>query len=135
MRGLCLDTNAYSEFMRGVEAAVALVESAEQVWMPFVVLGELRAGFLKGSRSGINEAELSEFLASSQVAIAHAGDATSRLYARVFDTLRRQGKPIPTNDLWVAACALEHHAALFSFDAHFNAVEGLRTVSAPRDWR
>lgn len=135
MKGLCLDTNAYSEFMRGCEAAVALVESADQLWMPFVVLGELRAGFLKGSRSGINEAELSEFLASSHVAIASAGDATSRIYARVLDALRRRGKLIPTNDLWVAACALEHHAALFSFDAHFGAVEGLRTVSMPGDWR
>ena len=135
MRGLCLDTNAYSGFMRGDEGAVALIESADQVWLPFVVLGELRAGFLKGSRSGVNEAELADFLASTHVAVAGAGDATGRIYARVFDTLRRRGKPIPANDLWVAACALEQHAALFSFDTHFDAVEGLDVVATLNDWR
>jgi len=135
MKGLCLDTNAYSDFMRGREAAVALIEAADQVWMPFVVLGELRAGFSKGSRSAINEAELTEFLASPYVAIAGAVDATSRIYARVFDSLRRRGSPIPTNDLWVAACALEQHAALFTYDAHFAAVEGLKVVSKLTDWK
>ena len=134
MKGLCLDTNAYSEFMRGSEAAVALIEAADHVWMPFVVLGELRAGFFKGSRAGVNEAELTEFLASTYVAIACAGDATSRIYARLFDTLRMRGTPIPANDLWVAACALEQHAALFSFDAHFAGVEGLTVVSKAEDW-
>ena len=135
MNGLCLDTNAYSGFMRGSEAAVALIESADHLWMPFVVLGELRAGFSKGSRAGINEAELAEFLASPHVAIAGAGDATSRIYARVFDALRRSGTPIPANDLWVAACALEQHSALFSLDAHFAGIEGLKVVGKPEDWR
>ena len=135
MKGLCLDTNAYSDFMRGRETAIALIEAADQVWMPFVVLGELRAGFSKGSRATVNEALLTEFLASPYVAIAAAVDATSRIYARVFDSLRRRGSPIPTNDLWVAACALEQHAALFTYDAHFAAVEGLKVVSKPADWQ
>lgn len=135
MKGLCLDTNAYSEFMRGIEAAVSLIEAADQVWMPFVVLGELRAGFSKGSRAAVNEAELTEFLASPYVAIAGAGEATSRIYARVFDTLRRRSVPIPTNDLWVAACALEQHAALFTYDAHFAVVEGLKVVTKHEEWQ
>lgn len=135
MKGLCLDTNAYSDFMRGNQAAVSLIEAADQVWMPFVVLGELRAGFSKGARAAVNEAELTEFLASPYVAIAGAADATSRIYARVFDSLRRRGAPIPTNDLWVAACALEQHATLFSHDAHFAAVDGLMVVKRLADWQ
>ena len=102
--------------------------------MPFVVLGELRAGFLKGSRSKVNEAELANFLASAHVAVATASDATSRVYASVFDSLRRRRKPIPANDLWVAACAIEQRAALFSFDSHFAGVEGLLLVARPQDW-
>ena len=102
--------------------------------MPFVVLGELRAGFLKGSRSKVNEAELPDFLASAHVAVATASDATSRVYASVFDSLRRRRKPIPANDLWVAACAIEQRAALFSFDSHFAGVEGLLLVARPQDW-
>lgn len=134
MRGLCLDTNAYSEFMRGGAAAIALIEAADQVWMPFVVLGELHAGFLKGSRTEVHQAELAEFLASPYVAIVGAGAATSRNYARVFDMLRRRGTPIPANDLWVAACALEQGAALLTFDAHFASIEGLKVVSRTEDW-
>lgn len=134
MKGLCLDTNAYSEFMRGRAAAVTLIEAADQIWMPFVVLGELHAGFLKGSRTAANQAELAEFLASPYVAIAGAGDATARIYARLFDALRRRGTPIPANDLWVAACALEQSAALVTYDAHFAAIEGLKVVSKTEDW-
>ncbi len=70
VKSLCLDTNAYGEFMRGNEAAIALIESADQIWMPFVVLGELRAGFFKGSRAAANEADLTEFMASPYVAVA-----------------------------------------------------------------
>lgn len=133
MKGICLDTSTYSEFMRGDEATIALMEAADQKWLPLVVPGELRAGFLKGSRAAVNEAELAEFLASPYVAITGAADTTSRIYAKVFNALLRRGTPIPANDLWVAACALEQRAALATFDTLFSAIEGLKVVRTPDD--
>lgn len=134
MRALCLDTNTYGDYLQGVASAVELIESADQVWVPFVVLGELRAGFRKGSKAAENEAVLAEFLSSPFVAVAEARDSTSRIYANVFDGLRRQGKPIPANDLWVAACAIERYSALFTRDGHFANVAGLDRIETPKDW-
>ena len=100
---IAIDTNRYVDFARGLPEAVNRVRAADTIFMPFVVLGELRAGFLGGSQAPDNEANLARFLNSPRVDILLADDESTHHYARLFHQLRRQGTPIPTNDVWIAA--------------------------------
>jgi len=116
---VALDTNAYVDLCRGVADTVALLEQAEAVMLPFVVLGELRAGFAHGRRQVENEQILRRFLLKGGVRVLFADDQTTHHYAAVFRQLRKQGTPIPTNDMWLAALVLQHTLVLHSRDEHF----------------
>lgn len=117
---LALDTNRYTDLCRGAAEVVALVEDAEAVFLPFIVLGELRAGFSIGKRGAENERVLRRFLMKPGVAVLFADDQTTHHYAAVFRQLRHQGTPIPTNDVWIAALVLQHDLVLCDRDGHFN---------------
>ena len=93
---------------------------AEAVYMPLPVLAELRAGFLSGSRAEHNEGKLRRFLSKPGVAVLLPDEQTTRHYAAVYFHLRRQGTPIPVNDMWIAALVIQHGLALYTRDAHFN---------------
>ncbi len=95
------------------------------------MLAELLAGFACGDREARNREELRRFLAVDSVQVIPLGLDTADSYALLYRNLRRQGTPIPSNDLWIAASCQEHGALLFSFDAHFERVPGLRLV---RSW-
>ena len=123
---IALDTNAYSDFMRGVPERVRVVRTVERIDVPLIVLGELRAGFAAGSREEENLATLRKFLASPRVSVLSPDETTTEHYARIFVQLRKQGTAIPTNDLWIAALAQQHDLDLCSSDGHFEHVEGLR---------
>ena len=126
MRPIVLDTNAYTAFMLGTAEVVEVVAHAEKLFVTSIVLGELLAGFAAGTREPKNRAELARFLDTPRVEILSVTAQTADSYALVYVALRRKGKPIPTNDLWIAASALEHGAALLTLDAHFSQVDGLR---------
>jgi tRNA(fMet)-specific endonuclease VapC len=117
---IALDTNAYSAAARGEPRAVALLRAAQHLYLPCVVLAELRGGFAAGTLGRRNEAKLTEFLGSSRVTVLCADEQTTHHYAGVFAQLRKQGTPIPTNDIWIAAIVLQHDLALFTRDAHFS---------------
>ena len=117
---LALDTNRYVDLCKGVDETVALVEEAERVFLPFVVIAELRAGFAHGRRQADNERTLRRFLLKPGVAVVFADDQTTHHYAAVFKQLRRQGTPIPTNDMWLASLALQHNLVLHARDRHFD---------------
>jgi predicted nucleic acid-binding protein len=134
MKKVMLDTNAYVAFKRGDAGAVEIVRLADRLGVPVVVLGELLAGFAGGRREAENRLQLTDFLAGSRVTVAPVGERTADYYARAFQSLRRRGRPIPTNDLWIAATAQEQGYSLFSYDEHFQAVEGLLTGSRPEDF-
>ena len=121
-----LDTNAYSDFMRGVPERVRVVRTVERIHVPLIVLGELRAGFAAGTREEENLETLRKFLASPRVSVLSPDETTTEHYARIFVQLRKKGTAIPTNDLWIAALAQQHDLGLCSSDAHFEHVEGLR---------
>ena len=123
---IALDTNAYSDYMRGVLERVRVVRTVERIHVPLIVLGELRAGFAAGSREAANLATLAQFLASPRVSVLSPDETTTEHYARIFVQLRKKGTAIPTNDLWIAALAQQHDLDLCSSDAHFKHVEGLR---------
>lgn len=125
---LALDTNRYTDLCRGEASVVDTVEMADEVWLPFIVVGELRAGFAVGSQGPRNEAVLRRFLMKPGVAILYADEQTTHHYANVYRQLRKQGTPIPTNDMWIAALALQHSLVLFARDAHFDALPQLTRV-------
>ena len=119
---LALDTNRYTDLCRGNAQVVDTVERADEVWLPFIVLGELRAGFAVGSQGPRNEAVLFRFLLKSGVDVLYADEQTTHHYANVYRQLRNQGTPIPTNDMWIAALVLQHSLTLYDRDAHFGAL-------------
>jgi tRNA(fMet)-specific endonuclease VapC len=116
---LALDTNRYTDLCRGVEDTVRLVSTAQAVFLPFVVVAELRAGFAFGRRSSENERVLRRFLLKEGVEVLYADDQTTHHYASAYRQLRVQGTPIPTNDLWIAALVLQHNLRLHDRDRHF----------------
>ena len=125
---VALDTNRYVDLCKGVGETQAVLEQAEAVWLPFVVLGELRAGFAHGRRQAENERVLRQFLLKDGVDVLFADDQTTHHYAAVFRQLRRQGTPMTTNDMWLAALVLQHNLALHARDEHFDRLPQLVRV-------
>ena len=116
---LALDTNRYSDLCRGLAPVVEVVEQAEAVLLPFVVVAELRAGFAVGKRGTENERILQRFMLKPGVGVLFADGQTTYFYAAAYRQLRQQGTPIPTNDLWIAALVLQHSLVLCARDRHF----------------
>jgi tRNA(fMet)-specific endonuclease VapC len=125
---LALDTNRYTDLCRGDASVIETVEQADEVWLPFIVLGELRVGFAVGSQGPRNEAVLRRFLFKPGVRVVYPDDQTTHHYASLYRQLRKQGTPIPTNDMWIAALALQHSLVLFARDAHFDALAQLTRI-------
>jgi predicted nucleic acid-binding protein len=119
---VCLDTSAYSHFKRGDEAAVEALSQATWVGVPVVVLGELRTGFLLGGRPDRNEAELARFLANPVVEVLEVDDEAAQIYAEIVVAQRRAGKPVATNDLWIAALAARAGAPVLTYDEDFGSI-------------
>ena len=122
---LALDTNRYTDLCRGIETVAETIEAADEVWLPFIVLGELRAGFAVGSQGPRNEAILRRFLLKPGVDVLYADEQTTHHYGNVYRQLRKQGTPMPTNDMWIAALVLQHSLVLYDRDAHFDALPQL----------
>lgn len=122
---ILLDTNAYSDLARGSAPLADWVRRAEAVLFSSVVAGELLGGFRRGSRLRENVADLQRFITQPRVHFLPVTWITAERYSRIYAGLRRRGKPIPTNDMWIAAHAMETGAELLSSDTHFQHVEGL----------
>jgi tRNA(fMet)-specific endonuclease VapC len=125
---LALDSNRYTDLCRGDTSLQLLLERAEQIKLPFIVIAELRAGFAAGERAAQNEAVLQRFLLKPRVSVLHSTDATTRCYANLYRQLRHQGTSIPTNDLWIAALVVEHTLVLCSRDKHFDHLPQLQRI-------
>lgn len=116
---LALDTNAYRSFVEGKAEAVELVRRADVIGFPVPVIAELRFGFLNGTRGRQNEATLVKFLDSPRVVVLTCDEQTTHFFAELKLQLKRQGTPIPLNDVWIAALALQHTYVLFTRDSDF----------------
>ena len=125
---LALDANRYDDLITGDEAIATLIETAQTVFLPFVVVGELRAGFAAGSRQAENERLLRRFMMKVGISLLCADEQTTHHYASVYLQLRRQGTPIPTNDMWIAALVLQHDLALCTRDEHFDRLPQIARV-------
>ena len=124
-----LDTNGYSALARGSRAIATLLESVDGIIVPAVVVGELMYGFLKGTRCAENEAALNQFLEQSGVSFQPVTRGIAERYGYVKAALKTRGTPIPENDIWIAATALETGSRLLSYDGHFDKVGGLVRIA------
>ncbi|MCX6590893.1 MAG: type II toxin-antitoxin system VapC family toxin [Acidobacteria bacterium] len=122
---ILLDTNRLTDLLRGEPAIVRLVEQADEVWLPYVVMAEIKAGFLGGTRLSQNMALLAAFMATG-VTVLYADEQTLEAYARLFVQLKSAGTPIPDNDLWIGALAVQHGLILVTRDAHFKKIPQLQ---------
>jgi tRNA(fMet)-specific endonuclease VapC len=126
MRGILLDTNCYSAYLAGDERVLSALAEAEVVYMSIFVLGELFAGFRGGTKVQQNRGYLKRFLAKSNVKILSATLETAEIFGDLKDKLKRSGSPLPINDVWIAAHALETGSGLITYDSHFQKITGLR---------
>lgn len=117
---LLIDTNRYRDLCEGDPATLEVIQQADTISIPFIVLAELRSGFLCGTLAKKNEQYLTRFLNAPRTRILFADENTTHHYAQVFAQLRLQGTPIPTNDIWISALAIQHDLMLYSRDKHFN---------------
>ena len=111
--------------MRGSQQVRSIVQAAEQILLSAIVVGEQLYGFRQGTRFDQNLMELRSFLARPYVSFVPVGPITADRYSRIMLSLRAKGRPIPTNDVWIAAHAMETGADLVSGDGHFEHVDGI----------
>jgi tRNA(fMet)-specific endonuclease VapC len=126
MKKIILDTNAYAGLLAGDEDVLSALSSAETVYMSVFVLGELFAGFAGGAKKRENKATLERFLMKPAVKILNATAETAEVFGQVKFNLKRSGTPLPINDVWIAAHALETGSVVVTYDTHFKSIPGLR---------
>ena len=122
---IALDSNRLTDLLKGDAQLGERLGACDEVWIPLIVLGEIKAGFQGGTHGDRNEALLQRFLAKPTVSVLLPGRETAEHYARLFVQLKRAGTPIPDNDLWIAALAVEHDLTLITRDRHFGRVPQL----------
>jgi predicted nucleic acid-binding protein len=123
---MILDTNALSAIADNRPAAVRPFSDAASIELPAIVLGEYRFGIAQSRRRKEYEKWLEELIAATRV--LSVDQETSGHYAQIRAELKKVGKPIPSNDLWIAALVRQHRLQLMSLDGHFDAVQGLKRI-------
>ncbi|MCC6337972.1 MAG: PIN domain-containing protein [Myxococcales bacterium] len=127
MSRLALDTNAISALFDGDEGLTALLESVERLALPSIVIGEYRVGLQRSRHHKQLEALLDALVDDADVLVVDEG--TARSYAVVRERLRARGRPLPENDVWIAALCRQHGVDLVTRDGDFAHVEGLHRVT------
>jgi predicted nucleic acid-binding protein len=126
VKKILLDTNAYVRFLAGDQKVLDRLAKADRVFMSVFVLGELFAGFRAGAKEKHNKQILERFLLKSSVSVLEATAETAEYFGMIKAAIRKAARPIPVNDVWIAAHVLEAGAVLVTYDSHFFAVPGLR---------
>lgn len=126
MRKVLVDTSAYSRLRLGSTDVQKFLEHADLVYMSVFVLAELHVGFKGGSKEASNRDLLARFVSRPTVRVLPAAQETAEVFAHIKHALKCAGTPLPLNDVWIAAHALETGSVLATFDGHFTKVPGLR---------
>lgn len=126
MKKIVLDTNGYTAFLAGDPKILDALATAEIVFLSVFVLGELFAGFKGGSREAANRELLERFLKKPTVQVLNATAETASVFGQLKAALKKAGTPLPINDVWIAAHAVETGAILVSYDSHFEKIIGLK---------
>ncbi|MCA1785701.1 MAG: type II toxin-antitoxin system VapC family toxin [Desulfobacteraceae bacterium] len=128
MKKILIDTNIYSNAMRGDHEITGMLKKMEKIGISVISIGELLSGFKGGTSESKNRKELDFFLDSPRVVLYPLDIVTSEYYSEIINSLKKAGTPVPTNDIWIAAIAFQHGLKLFTRDAHFSYVKGLMMV-------
>lgn len=126
MRKVLLDTNAYRQLLEGSQPVLEEIAKADKVYISVIVLGEIFAGLFGGTKQRKNREILQTFLAKPRVETTEVNKETAEIFGEIKHKLSRAGTPIPANDMWIAACAMEMGALLITYDEHFLKIPGLR---------
>ncbi len=129
MNRLLIDTNIYTHALKGATDVVSVLQTTLEIGISAISIGELISGFKGGNREKKNREELAEFLDSPRVKTYLIDETTAEYYADILDKLRKAGSPIPTNDIWIAAVALQNGLKLFTKDRYFKSIPGLLRVA------
>lgn len=132
MRRITIDTNVYVAFKNNDEGVIEAFSNSDLIGVDITVIAELITGFSLGGREKKNREELEAFLDAPRVEVLFHDLETAEYYALIVKKLKARVRPIPTNDIWIAANALKHGLALYSFDGHFQEIDGLLFVSRDR---
>jgi tRNA(fMet)-specific endonuclease VapC len=124
---MLVDTNALSAAADDDPAVVSILARADQMTIPVIVLGEYRYGIAQSRNRDRYESWLAGLL--QDCFVLDINEPTTHHYAEITLELKRRGKPIPTNDLWIAALCRQHGLPLLSRDHHFDAVPGIKRIS------
>ncbi|MFQ6056260.1 MAG: type II toxin-antitoxin system VapC family toxin [Methanosarcinales archaeon] len=122
-----LDTNAVIAYREGILEVCTLIEGAEMLFLPVIVLGELLYGALNSAQPEKNKQDIYKFLEYS--VLVPIDEAIAVRYSTIRLSLKRTGNPIPENDLWIAAMAIEFDMPLLTRDTHFDYVQGLKVIN------
>ncbi|SRR5258708_15826625 len=125
---LSIDTNSYSNFLRGNKSSKKPFLEAGEIIVSTIVIGELYFGFKRGRNERKNLEILYKFLSDSKVKVLKISSQTAKIYSDVKHSLKEKGSPIPENDIWIAACAIETDSTLITFDKHFLSIENLKLI-------
>lgn len=125
MNAIMLDTNFITALFQGDSSILELMLSMSAIYMSVIVIGELEAGFRGGNRYKENLNHLDSFLSRSSVAILPISRTTSNYFGLIKNALKRNGTPIPINDIWLAAQSIEHKLVLATYDKHFTLINGV----------
>jgi len=131
---ILLDTNAYTAFKRNKLDTLEIIRNVDIIGINSVIIGELLGGFALGNKEGINRDELQKFLSSSRIKIFNIDRETAEYYALIYKELRQKGRPIPTNDMWIAATAIQHNLILFTYDSDFLSISNLKIGNCLTDF-
>lgn len=125
MNRILIDTNIYTHALIGTPEVVSALQTASEIGISAISIGELISGFKGGNKERENREELAIFLDSPRVKIYPIDEATAEYYGDILDKLRKAGTPIPTNDIWTGGVALQNGLKLFTKDRHFEKIPGL----------
>ena len=123
-----LDTNVYCLCDLGNDYPVRILAEAQSIWMPAIVYGELHYGYRNGTRQRENVIRLNRFIEAFHVEVIEVDTGVAEMFGDIFAALRKKGKPIPTNDIWIAACTMAVGGTLITADKHFEAIDQIRAV-------
>ena len=125
MKRLLIDTNIYSLALKGDDSVVEVLREVDEIGFSVVSIGELFSGFKIGGMEKKNRKELEQFIDSPRVVVYLINEDTAEFYAQILYNLKQIGKPIPTNDIWIAAVAFQNGLKLYTKDKHFQSIAGL----------
>ena len=129
IKSVLIDTNAYAKFFKGNEKVKAILKNCSEIILCPIVEGELKYGFKNGNQLEKNLKEFESFVNVDKVSRVSINNNVSDYYSEIIIELKKNGNTIPTNDIWISACAKAYNLTVLTFDKHFSLIEGIQVIN------